>query len=150
MEPSQPDRFARFPVALLEALIQARLSAIQARVIYWVIRHTFGWHKQWAPYTWYRISEDMGAARSAVYRAGRRLIQAGVLAEHQGQLAVQMHLAVWNRKLFEKSAADKHLWITSNSTNDQNHEALLPGNESVAWKQRFSDELKIVKIKTTS
>ena len=97
MDISQEVRFTKIPRALMDALIQTRLSGTQMRVILWVIHHTFGWHRQWAPFTWYRIAQDLDADRADVYRAGCALLKDGVLVEHVGRLAVQMHLAVWDR-----------------------------------------------------
>ena len=97
MDISQVVRFTKIPRALMDALIQTRLSGTQMRVILWVIHHTFGWHRQWTPFTWYGIAEDLDADRAGVYRAGCALLKDGVLVEHMGRLAVQMHLAVWDR-----------------------------------------------------
>ncbi len=146
---SQGVRFTKIPKVLFEALIQRKLSGTQLRVILWVIQHTFGWHRQWVSFTWYRIAEDLDVDRAAVYRAGCALLKEGVLVEHVGLLAVQMHLAVWDRGpgLLKPRDSAQQLWISSRGVAQEQRGALSPGNDSVVQEQRFSDELKTLKTK---
>ena len=85
-----PERFVRVPTEVIEVLLRGRLSGGQYRVLLWVIRHTFGWNRRYVPVTWYRMAQELGLSRPAVYRAGRALLAAGILVEHEKQLAIQL------------------------------------------------------------
>jgi phage replication O-like protein O len=85
-----PDRFIRLPTEVLEALLRQRLSGAQWRILFWVIRNTFGWNRPSAPFTWYRIAKDLGMSRPALYRAGQELLARGVLVLREGQLAIEI------------------------------------------------------------
>ena len=74
-----PDRFIRLPTDVLEALLRKRLSGAQWRIIFWVIRHTYGWNRPSTPFTWYRIAKELGMSRPALYRAGQALLAKGIL-----------------------------------------------------------------------
>jgi len=106
------DRFVRVPAEVLEALLRARLSGGQYRVLFWVIRHTYGWNRPGASFTWYRIARDIGLSRPAAYRAGQTLMAAGILVVQEGQVAIQVR-------------------------NNDGRQLLIPGLD-VAAKQRFS------------
>jgi phage replication O-like protein O len=93
-----PDRFIRLPTDVLEALLCQRLSGAQWRIIFWVIRHTYGWNKPSAPFTWYRIAKELGMSRPALYRAGQALLARGVLVLREGQVAIELE-SVANRQL---------------------------------------------------
>ena len=85
-----PDRFIRLPTEVLEALLLKRLSGAQWRIIFWVIRQTYGWNRSSARFTWYRIAKDVGVSRPALYRAGQSLLAKGVLVLREGQLAIEI------------------------------------------------------------
>lgn len=82
------DRFVRVPTKLLEALLRARLSGTQWRILLWIIRQTYGWNRESAPFTWYRIARELAISRPAVYRAGLKLVASGVLVTQGKRLAV--------------------------------------------------------------
>jgi phage replication O-like protein O len=93
-----PNRFIRLPTETLEALMRQRLSGAQWRLIFWVIRHTYGWNRPSAPFTWYRIAKELGMSRPALFRAGQNLLARGVLVLREGQLAIEIE-SVANRQL---------------------------------------------------
>jgi phage replication O-like protein O len=93
-----PDRFIRLPTEVLEEILSKRLSGSQWRIIFWVIRHTYGWNRPSAPFTWYRIAKDVGMSRPALYRSGQNLLTRGVLVVREGQLAIEIE-SVANRQL---------------------------------------------------
>ena len=80
--------FSRVPNWLLDAAARSGLTGTEYRVLLWVIRATFGWNRQWAVFTWYRIAQDIGASRPVVYRAGVRLLAGGILMRRGDELAV--------------------------------------------------------------
>jgi phage replication O-like protein O len=92
------DRFIRLPTEVLEALLPKRLSGAQWRIVFWVIRHTYGWNRSSAPFTWYRIAQELGISRPALYRAGQNLLARGVLVLREGRLAIEIQSVV-NRQL---------------------------------------------------
>ena len=82
-------RFVRVPTALLEVLLRANFRGGQLRVILWMIRNTYGWNRPFTPFTWdRRRANDLRMNRSAVYRAGEKLVDACVLARRDRQLGV--------------------------------------------------------------
>ena len=87
------DRFVRVPTQLLEALLRARLSGGQWRVLLWVMRNTYGWNRQFTPFTWYRIARDLSLSRPAAYRGGQDLLKARILVVRENQLAVEVNCA---------------------------------------------------------
>src|SRR5712691_5048113 len=93
-----PDRFIRLPTETLEALLCKRLSGAQWRLIFWVIRNTYGWNRPSAPFTWYRIAKELGMSRPALFRAGQNLLARGVMVLREGQLAIEIE-SVANRQL---------------------------------------------------
>jgi phage replication O-like protein O len=84
------DRFVRVPTELFQALLRKRLSGGHYRLLLWVIRNTYGWNRSYAPFTWYRIAQDLGMSRPALYRAGQALVADGILVVYEGQLAIQI------------------------------------------------------------
>jgi len=92
---SDPDRFVRLPTDLLEALMRVRLNGTQWRIVLWVIRRTYGWNRNMASFSWYRIAKDLSAERGGVVRAGNRLLAAGLLCAQDGQLGIQKEYRRW-------------------------------------------------------
>lgn len=137
------DSFIRLPTGLLEALLPLHLSGGQCRVFLWVIRNTFGWNRKWTPFTWYRIAQALDADRPTVYRAGRRLLQIGLLVEQSGHLAIQLSFASNHPALLnEASVAEEQRWITQCGGAQEQRKPLSPDNAPVVRKQRFSVERK--------
>jgi hypothetical protein len=64
-------------------------SGTQWRILLWTIRNTYGWHRDSVPFSWYRITKDLGADRGGVVRAGRQLVRAGVLQVQNGRINVR-------------------------------------------------------------
>src|SRR5206468_9203588 len=85
----------------------------QGRVLLWVLRYTYGWHGPRTLFTWYRIAHELGMDRAAVFRAGKRLLQANVLTCTDGQLAVNSDYGQWRNPLLERETVDgAQQWIT--------------------------------------
>ena len=125
MAPLQQDRFVRLPTEVLEALLHEHLNGGQWRIIFWVIRKTYGWNRSGAPFTWYKIAKDVGMSRPAIYRAGRALLANGVLVAQQGQLAIRC----------ESVASEQRPTQALNVAGEASL-SLLGGNGCVARRQR--------------
>jgi phage replication O-like protein O len=89
MNPLPPDRFVRFPTELFDVLLRVRLSGVQFRIVLWVARQTFGWHRSLTPYSWYRIAQELRLDRGGVVRAGRELLRTGVLYQEERGLRIK-------------------------------------------------------------
>ena len=92
---TQSDQFVRFPTVFLEALMRAPLSGAQWRIVLWVIRQTLGWNRDRAPFSWYRIAKELTLDRGGVARAGKALIQSGILLEENRQIGIERDHAQW-------------------------------------------------------
>ena len=73
------ESFVRLPTALLEKLLRTPLNGAQWRILLWIIRHTYGWHRASCQFTWYKIAKDLSVDRGGVVRAGSQLLNAGIL-----------------------------------------------------------------------
>ena len=94
---SASGRFVRVPTELLEALLQRPLNGTQWRILFWVIRHTFGWNRDRTPFSWYQIARDMTLDRGGVVRAGNRLMHSGILSAVENRLGIQQDFTQWQR-----------------------------------------------------
>src|SRR5207249_3941976 len=122
MDDTQLDRFIRVPTDFLEALLRARLSGAQLRIVLWVLRYTFGWNRQSTPFSWYRIAKELQMPRPAVYRAGKALAQSKVLVVQEGQLAIQTDYTAWNDAVLDAGAvAGRQRTTELNVAREQRH-----------------------------
>ncbi len=128
------DRFIRLPTALLECQLQTPLNGAQWRILFWVIRQTYGWNRESTPFTWYRMAQELGMNRPAVYRAGQALLTAGILVAPEKQLAVQTDHRLWNS--CPTTVAGRQLWMPEISVAGEQRPALLGDNATVASRQR--------------
>jgi len=92
--------FVRVPSELLEAFLRVRLTETGWRIVLWVVRQSYGWHRLSAPYSWYRIARDLSVDRGGVVRTGKRLLQVKVLFIREGRLGVQDDYREWDRTIF--------------------------------------------------
>src|SRR5690242_4685465 len=97
MGATQPDRFVRFPTELLETMLYSKLTGVEARILLWVIRNTYGWNRSTTPFSWYRIANDLSLDRGGVVRAGNILLRARALYANQGRLGIQGDYGQWER-----------------------------------------------------
>jgi phage replication O-like protein O len=134
---SQPDRFVRFPLNLLETLLKARLSGTQWRTLLWVVRHTHGWNREWVSFTWYRIAKETGLDRAAAFRAGTALVRTHVLLQREERIAVQMDSKAWDGRVFPTRTDDaRQLWMPGINVDGEQRRALPTDNAAVAGRQR--------------
>lgn len=131
------ERFVRVPTSLLEALLRARLTGTQWRIVFWVIRNTHGWNRQSTSFTWYRIAQELGMDRAAVYRSGQSLLAVGILALRERELAVQVDTALWMGGVPNPTiVAARQLWMPAVNVARQQRSTLPPRSGGVAPTQR--------------
>lgn len=76
----QPDRYTKLSNELLQAFYKARMFGHRARVLFWVIRHSYGWNRKWAPDPGPReIGRQMEMDHSHVIKTLKGLVRAGIL-----------------------------------------------------------------------
>jgi phage replication O-like protein O len=93
------DPFVRCPTRLLESLLQARLSGTQWKILMWVLRATYGWNREWTPFSWYGIAKQVHLDRAGLLRAGQQLLQLGILNRQGHQIGIECDAAKWSRRL---------------------------------------------------
>jgi len=130
-----PGRFVRISTGLLEALLRVRLSGTQWRILLWVVRHTYGWNREWTPFTWYRLAKELDMDRAAAFRAGNALIQAQLLMLKQRQLAVQMDDGLWDGRLYRPADDAQQLWMPGINVARKQRRPLPGDNATVAGTQ---------------
>jgi phage replication O-like protein O len=96
MNSREIDRFVRLPTELLEALLKVPLSGAQWRILFWVIRQTYGWNRDQTPFSWYRIAKELGLDRGGVARGGHKLLCEKLLILEDDQLHVERDTNRWN------------------------------------------------------
>src|SRR5258708_35338756 len=95
MNSKETDRFVRLPTEVLEALLHVPLSGAQWRILFWVIRQTYGWNRNRTPFSWYRISKELSLDRGGVVRAGHKLLRKKFLSLEDNQLGVERDTTQW-------------------------------------------------------
>lgn len=93
------DRFIRLPTELLEALLRAPLNGTQWRIVGWVVRQTYGWNRDVAPFSWYRIAKDLSIDRGGVVRAGTRLLRSEILSAQGSNVSMRKNDSQWNHRM---------------------------------------------------
>lgn len=80
MASPQPDKHVRISTELLQAIYCRRWTAQHLRILLWVIRHSYGWNRKWAPAVALRkIGEEIGMDYSDAGKAIRGMVRAGIL-----------------------------------------------------------------------
>ena len=128
----QTYRFVRLPTELLEVLLRTRLSGTQWRILLWVVRYTYGWNREWTPFTWYRIAKDTGLDRAAVYRAGEMLFHANVLVRRDREVAIELNYGAWNGCVRHANDDTLQLWMPGTKGAREQRPPLSANNATVA------------------
>ena len=95
------DYFVRLPTKLFDALLLAPLSGTQWRILFWVVRQTYGWHRSTTPYSWYRIAKELSIDRGGAVRAGHRLLRSRILRLEGREIGVQEEHPQWKLARFD-------------------------------------------------
>jgi phage replication O-like protein O len=132
------DRFLRISNMLIEALMRARLSGAQWRVLLWVIRQTHGWNRRSTAFTWYQLAKDIALDRATTYRAGQGLIRAGIVILADGELEIQEDSQYWGNGVLNTRHVDHgQLWIPGLNVVRMQRQPLSGRNGSVVRTQRL-------------
>lgn len=90
------DGYTKLANKLLEALSQVNLSAYEMRVLFCVMRKTYGWNKKFDFISVSQISELTGLRRPHACRAKCSLLGKNILVEHDGRLGLNEVCGLWN------------------------------------------------------
>ncbi|MES2155388.1 MAG: replication protein [bacterium] len=119
---------------LLEAIYAYPFTGVQSRVIWFVVRDSYGWkRKETRGYAFPKVAEEINAERTSVFRAFAQLLKIGVLqrGENGGWVLVKNYNAWGNTPELPLSiVAGKQRLLASNGY------TLLGSNEKRACKQR--------------
>lgn len=117
-EPTLGDGYCRVVNALAEGLASNPLTATQQRVVWGVIRATYGWQKPKGKVPGGLLAKITGMTRQRCSTVVAELIDAGVLIRQggsRGELKINTKTEQWN---FRKKSADgsQNLRVNKNST----------------------------------
>jgi len=87
--------FVRMPNRLLDGLVGRNFTAVQLRIILWVLRNTTGWNRNSTLFSWYQIAKDMALDRGGVVRTGHRLLEAGILFVEDNRVGIRYDSVRW-------------------------------------------------------
>ncbi len=135
------DRFVRLPTELLESLLQVRLSGLQWRILFWVVRQTYGWNRNTAPFSWYRIATDLGINRGGVVRAGNRLLRCGILDLEAGHIGIRQDRTQWGSSRLTPREA------MPDGIGDKRHLKAMPGDIATGddWHRKRCQEASFLR-----
>jgi hypothetical protein len=87
--------FTATPNAILDHLLRHHLPATQRAVVDWIIRQTFGWHRETVERDLTRIEADTGIDKPGICRALRHLIADGVIIQEGRSLRINPDVGAW-------------------------------------------------------
>ena len=73
------DNFTKVPNETLEALARIRLAPNESKIVFFIIRKTFGWHKQMDWISLSQIVEGTGIAKPNVCRSIKSLVRRDII-----------------------------------------------------------------------
>lgn len=73
------DPFVKFPLELYDALLEQRLSITQERALLYIIRKTYGYHKEEDRISISRMAQETGYSRRAMINAVHDLTKMGMV-----------------------------------------------------------------------
>jgi phage replication O-like protein O len=121
------DRFVRLPTELLEALLQVPLSGAQWRILFWVIRQTYGWNRNRTPFSWYRIAKELALDRGGVSRAGHKLLRKKFLSLEDNRLRVERDTTRWQTSRLPPRRGEASLVAMTDVDADKRHRKAMSG-----------------------
>lgn len=84
--PSAREPYIGFPRRLWNWWKHQKLSGTQHNILLWTLGATFGWHRDSARFSWYRIAKELGLDRGGTVRAGNALKEAGIIQVSNGRI----------------------------------------------------------------
>ncbi len=127
--------FLRISNTLVEALLRAHLTGAQFRIIWWVIRQTYGWNRYTTVFTWYRIAKETALDRATAYRAGKSLLRNAVLLLDAGRLGLNANVSSWDNCVFS-FAGGQQLVVPEFRVAGGQQRAMSEDNTAVVTRQR--------------
>ena len=79
------DNFAQIPNDLLEALILYRLSGLRLAILLYIIRKTYGWHKDRDYISLKKMADDLGRDRREITRLVHDLEARGIIEREKSK-----------------------------------------------------------------
>ena len=101
------EKFTKFPNLILEALMKARLSGYEWRVLLVILRKTEGFHKEWDSISYSQFAKYTGLYRSHTSRVVRSL-------EYRNIIKVDRKRRINRYKINNKSMTWVPLGVTKN------------------------------------
>ena len=93
--PQVEDGYTRIATELVEALMRTRLLSDQSKILWWVIRNTYGWNRKTAPFSWWRIAKETKSGRYRIWEKGKDLIQRNILKIENLEIGIQKDHEKW-------------------------------------------------------
>jgi phage replication O-like protein O len=87
--------FTATPNRILDKLIEYPLPPTHQRLVLWIIRATYGWHKPTVDRDLCAISKALGIDKTAACRAIRALIDKNVIIQDGREIAVNPNVDAW-------------------------------------------------------
>ena len=96
---TEANGFIRLPRIVLEALLKLPLNGTQWRILFWVIRQTYGWHVNATRFSWYQIAKTLGTDRGGTVRCGNALVSRRILRIDSQRVSLESDSSKWQRAL---------------------------------------------------
>ena len=97
-KPQKENGYSPIANELLEAICVYANIGTRARIMFYVVRGTYGWSRKTIKTSWTQIAKHLGADRKDVTRQGQRLLSDGILyLDEAGHLGLQKDYECWNR-----------------------------------------------------
>ena len=91
--------FTQVPNEILEALARTSLSPNESKIIFLVIRKTYGWHKRTDWIALSQIAKGTGIAKSNVCRTLKSLVSRNIIIRHDSRhVGLQEECRSWIQK----------------------------------------------------
>jgi phage replication O-like protein O len=139
--PQLENGYTRIANELLEAIARAPLSAREFRVLFALVRETYGWTRKASDVTAAQVGRLTGLQRTQAARTLRRLKARQVLVNGAGGLGVQKDYEQWQLPRGSNLDRSKLDWDPSQTRSDPDPESgpsqtLLGGPSQTPYKER--------------
>jgi len=98
-------QFVATPTEIHDKLVTFNLSPTQYKIVMWILRQTYGWHKPMVERDLTRIADALGIDKTAACRAIRALIADGVVLQDGRGIAVNPDVDAWGAGIEEATDA---------------------------------------------
>lgn len=84
---------------IIEALMRINLSPYESRIIWAVIRQTYGWQKKGANISLSKFNELTGVSKSHICDAIKKLVKRNILVKKKNRYSLQKNYEKWQESL---------------------------------------------------